>query len=644
MRTRLLIAVFGLLAGLATAQTPPPIEAYGQLPVVRAMTLSPSGNKLAYIMDDGEMEGLVVYDLTTNEQTGVNTTRIKARGVHFANERFVILSASDTRRLIGYRGRLEYSGAFSFDTESNDVEQLLVRADGVYPGQSGIGRVVGRLSGEDRLLMPAYSGGHGAQSPPYSLFKARLDSGRGRLIERGRNHTIDWFVNDDGTVLAREDHNNKDDVYSILTKRSGKWQPVYQLEDAELRPFHLAGVKADESALIVIDDTADGKSEAIFELAFDGSWSGPFFLEDGKEIDYVVTDYNRRVFGVAYSGMQPSYAFYDEALTEKFEALQEQYPLFSFHIASWSDDWSRVLLQISGGREAGNYYVFEPETMGLGFVASSREIERDAVAPVDTIEYPARDGLRIPGLLTWPIGDGRRENLPLIVMPHGGPASYDQLSFDWMAQFFASRGYLVLQPNFRGSSGFGYQFESAGHGEWGGKMQDDVTDGVMALINGGMADPERVCIVGGSYGGYAALAGGAFTPDLYKCVAAIAPVSDLPRMLIDERRDHGQNHGVYAYWQMAIGDAREHREKLERISPVNHAAAFQAPVLLIHGKDDLIVPIRQSKRMRSALRAADKPVELIELKGEDHWLSTRETRLETLRALDAFVTEHIGAP
>lgn len=636
--------MFGLLTGFSSAQTPPPIEAYGNLPKARAATLSPSGNKLAYIMDDGEVEALVVYDFTTKENTGVNTSRIKARSVHFANERFVILSASDTKRLVGYRGRLEYTGAFSFDTESKDVEQLLVRADDVYPGQSGIGLVVGRLADEDRLLMPAFSGDRGSQSPPYSLFKARLDSRRGRLIERGRSHTRDWFVNDDGVVLAREDHNNKDDVYSILTKRSGKWELVYELEDAELRPFDLVGAKADESSLIIIDGTADGQSEAIFELDFEGSWSGPFFLEDGKEIDYVVTDYNRRVFGVAYSGMRPSYAFYDDTLTEKFQALQAQYPSFSFHIESWSDDWSRVLLQVSGGQEAGNYYVFEPETMAMNYIAGSREIERDAVALVDTIEYPARDGLMIPGLLTWPIGEAPRENLPLVVIPHGGPASYDQLSFDWMAQFFASRGYLVLQPNFRGSSGFGYEFRSAGHGEWGGKMQDDVTDGVTALINGSMADPERVCIVGGSYGGYAALAGGAFTPDLYKCVAAIAPVSDLPRMLIDERRDHGKNHWVYAYWQMVMGDAREHREKLQDISPVNHAAAFKAPVLLIHGKDDLVVPIRQSKRMRSALRDAGKPVELIELKGEDHWLSTRETRLETLRALDAFVTEHIGAP
>ena len=173
-------------------------------------------------------------------------------------------------------------------------------------------------------------------------------------------------------------------------------------------------------------------------------------------------------------------------------------------------------------------------------------------------------------------------------------------------------------------------------------MQDDITDGVRALINTGRADPNRVCIVGGSYGGYAALAGGAFTPDLYQCVAAIAPVSDLPMMLAHERRDHGSNHWVYDYWKELIGDPRSEKEHLRAISPAYAADAFQAPVLLIHGRDDLVVPIGQSARMKSALERADKQVEFIRLKGEDHWLSTAEMRLETLKALDRFVGAHIG--
>jgi dipeptidyl aminopeptidase/acylaminoacyl peptidase len=211
-----------------------------------------------------------------------------------------------------------------------------------------------------------------------------------------------------------------------------------------------------------------------------------------------------------------------------------------------------------------------------------------------------------------------------------------------MAQYFASRGYLVFQPNFRGSDGFGAAFTKAGYGGWGGIMQQDITDGLETLNNTGMIDPDRVCIVGGSYGGYAALAGGAFTPEIYKCIGAIAPVSDLPRMLIDEKRDHGKDHWVVSYWEEAIAQGDANRDFLKERSPAYHAEQFQAPVLLIHGRDDLVVKINQSERMKKALERADKNVKLVRMKGEDHGLSSPGARLEALQALDAFIAEHIG--
>lgn len=301
-----------------------------------------------------------------------------------------------------------------------------------------------------------------------------------------------------------------------------------------------------------------------------------------------------------------------------------------------------MLFLVSGSSAAGDYYLLDRKRNVADRIAQSRpDIAPEDIGQVLTIEYKARDGLTIPAILTMPT-NRQAANLPLIVMPHGGPESYDFVGFDWLAQFFASRGYLVLQPNFRGSTGFGVSFRDAGRGEWGGKMQDDITDGVNALIKSGRADPQRICIVGASYGGYAALAGGAFTPELYKCVAAIAPVADLPRMLIDERDEYGADHWLLDYWKDLIGDPKAERSKLERISPVNYAGKFTAPVLLIHGKDDLTVPISQSERMERALKSAGKEVEFIRLKGEDHHLSKSETRLATLQALDAFVGKHIG--
>jgi len=259
------------------------------------------------------------------------------------------------------------------------------------------------------------------------------------------------------------------------------------------------------------------------------------------------------------------------------------------------------------------------------------------------VEYQARDGLTIQTILTVPPDYEPQVDppLPALILPHGGPAHYDRFDFDWMAQYFANRGYAVVQPNFRGSQGFGRAFERAGDGEMGGKMQDDLSDAVGALAEAGLIDSERVCIVGASYGGYAALAGATFTPSLYKCAIAIAPISDLEFWLGNRKRIHGRNDWVLSYWEKKIlGSQRDERDLIS-ISPVNFASDVTAPVLLLHGDKDTVVPIRQSTDMERALTQAGKQVELVKLKGEDHWLSVADTRLQTLREMDRFIAEHL---
>ena len=198
---------------------------------------------------------------------------------------------------------------------------------------------------------------------------------------------------------------------------------------------------------------------------------------------------------------------------------------------------------------------------------------------------------------------------------------------------------MVLQPNFRGSSGFGQNFTQAGHRQWGRAMQDDVTDGVQLLIDEGLVDPERICIVGWSYGGYSALAGGAFTPELYNCVASVAGVSDLPEMIAFERRTAGRESWVYEYWNRQFGDDPE---VLEPISPYYHADAFKAPVLLLHGSYDTVVPPEQSERMEAALIRAGKPVEMQIFEDQNHSIMEESARFQTLDALMRFVDTHIG--
>ncbi len=197
----------------------------------------------------------------------------------------------------------------------------------------------------------------------------------------------------------------------------------------------------------------------------------------------------------------------------------------------------------------------------------------------------------------------------------------------------------MLQPQFRGSTGHGEAFRKAGYRQWGGLMQDDVSDGVRHLIADGTADPQRICIVGASYGGYAALAGGAFTPDLYACVASIAGVSDLPAMLIETKRAMGSDSNSIAYWFDHIGPTSD--PVIAAKSPARSASTMRAPVLLLHGVDDSVVPIDQSERMAKALQSAGKTVAFVRLQGEDHWLSRAETRLQVLKELEKFLAQYL---
>lgn len=629
-------------AASAFAERPkPPLEAYGGMPRVSDAEISPDGTKVATIVNMEDDTRIVVFSLVGDEPIQFGVEKIKARSVAFYDNDHVIFRASQTTKTYGFRGEYEFTGAFVMDLETLELDQLLGGTRNLFPAQSGLGKIIGRGENAGEVLMPAYTGGRGSD-PSFDLLRVKLESPRGRRFVRGSNDTIDWFVGDNGNVLARERYNNSRDVYSVEAYENRKWTTIHEIEDTIL-PMSIWGVMPDESGLVFVRVQNDGY-DALMKLGLDGEVTGPILPPKDREIESIYTDNNRKILGIRYAGVEPDYAFLDDRLRESYESISASLPEATIFLDSWTDDHDKVLYHVFEASIGDVWLSHTVSTNKLAIVANRRpDIPSAALGPIYNIEYKARDELTIGAILTAPPDyvPGDSPPQPTIVLPHGGPASYDMFSFDWMAQFFANRGYVVFQPNFRGSTGFGDAFEYAGRGEWGAKMQDDITDGLNALVTAGYADPDRVCIVGASYGGYAALAGAVFTPELYQCVIAIAPVSDLNRMLTDEKRDHGRDHWVVSYWEdiMAEGDAR--RKKLRAISPVHFAAQVQAPVLLLHGDDDTVVPYKQSTRMRSALRDADKQVELVKLKGEDHWLSVADTRIQTLKEMDRFIAEHL---
>jgi dipeptidyl aminopeptidase/acylaminoacyl peptidase len=307
-------------------------------------------------------------------------------------------------------------------------------------------------------------------------------------------------------------------------------------------------------------------------------------------------------------------------------------------IVSVSSDYQKLALLIDGKLHGYAYYY-----MDLASYAGSRigDIYEGlpGIAEVRPIEYTAADGMKIPGYLTLPM---KREpkNLPLVVMPHGGPATRETGQFDWWAQALASQGYAVLQPNFRGSN-LNWKFLSAGFGEWGRKMQTDISDGVRYLVKDGIVDAGRVCIVGASYGGYSALAGATLETGVYRCAISVAGISDLRAMMkYSTRKTKASRAQTERYLDRFFGTSGPNDPILKTLSPLEYAEKVSIPIMLIHGRDDLVVPYKQSKRFADALKRAKKSFELVELKQEDHWLSKSETRLQMLQETMRFLKTH----
>ena len=250
----------------------------------------------------------------------------------------------------------------------------------------------------------------------------------------------------------------------------------------------------------------------------------------------------------------------------------------------------KILVFIEGQESSGEYIVID-EDNDISIVGMARpDIPYSAVHSIVSFNYKAEDGLDIPALMTIPKTWDRKSKLPSVMLPHGGPASYDSMTFNWMAQAFAEQGYLVIQPQFRGSKGFGNKLTLAGYGEWGGKMQTDLIDALAALVDKGIADPNRACIVGSSYGGYAALAAGAFTSKTFKCIVSINGISDLTLMLNTEKKKFGKKHWIPSYWNKVLANTKDKKALLSDISPINNIQNFTVPVLLIHAENDTVVP------------------------------------------------------
>lgn len=623
----------------------PSIDDYGKLPTISKVAISPDGDLVAFRKTELAQDYLVVFDLKQEKIVrAVDVSSSNPTDIYFLNESNIALVVSEYKTLDGFEGKHNVRILFRVNIKSGDVAELLTPGYKVFRGQLDASRVLGVSEDGKYVYMAAYLGDQYKQDPPLAVVEVDIDRPRRlRKVYKGKSWTRDFFINSGGEVLVEERYSEEKDLQQIVRRNKKKWSIIYEDRD-QYGGRDFVGMTPDLSKLVFLSANQRGHSDLHFLSLNDASISEPSSQLSSGDIDHVYIDDQRVVFGVRYSGFSPSYTFFDSSVDEFAQFLVQKFEGQSVWIKGFSEDKKTAIIYVEGSQYVGEYYVASDSEREIRFLASSRpNITPEDINPVATFEYSAADGLVIPTLLTIPKSKvNAMTDLPAVLLPHGGPAAHDRVGFDFLAQVLASRGYLVVQPQFRGSTGFGLDFYKAGLGEWGKKMQTDLSDALAVLSKKGMIDPERVCIVGWSYGGYAALAGGAFSPELYKCVVSINGVSDLPKMMWSERNDMGSDSWVLSYWSLAMANGDASNEKLKPISPAYFAHQFKAPVLLIHGERDKVVPIRQSRVMYSQLKEAGKNVQLIVASDDNHGLIDGENRVKAVKAVVEFVDSHIG--
>jgi dipeptidyl aminopeptidase/acylaminoacyl peptidase len=616
-----------------------PLEVYGRLPSLEAVALSPDGARIAYVRTSQDLRMIAVESLADQKVLGtIRVREQKLRGVQWADNDHLMIVTSATGVPTGLRGNAaEWSLLQVYDVAT----RMSIPVPGLRKSPSARVRLMNVIAG---AVMVRHVNGHTVLFVPAVYVEKRtlpalisfdLQTQEEKLVSAGQAATRQWLVDAGGEVVAEQDYDEQSQKWLLKIRNEGRLRTAAWGRDPVGFPDILGFGPTAETLLL---RTAD-KEDSVWRLMSltDGKLSPPML--DGRVLSQPIEDPACHcIVGGVYFADDSRYVFFDAALQMRWDAVVRAFDGEHVRLVSVADGLRKLVVRVDGPKHGLLYELVDlnahrADEIGAVYEGITLPLE------VRRITYPAADGMQIPAYLTLPHARAA-DALPLIVLAHGGPAVRDTAEFDWWAQSLADQGYAVLQANYRGSS-LGGPFLRAGFGEWGRKMQTDLSDGVRYLVKEGIVDANRVCIVGASYGGYAALAGVTLDPGIYRCAISVAGISDLKRWLAwVNGRNLSRENASQRFWDQFMGVSGPNDPVLDSISPIKHLAALTVPVLLIHGRDDTVVPFEQSSEMFDALRRAKKEVEFVTLQGEDHWLSRSETRLQMLQATVTFLRSH----
>jgi dipeptidyl aminopeptidase/acylaminoacyl peptidase len=650
LRTKLFLAgLSGLaLAASASAQLPNAAALFGAREDVEDIDISPDGNSVVFISGGRTSESIVQIARLDGEVKRITSSSGKPERAYWCNwataDRLVcrIGGVSSIDGL-----KVGFSRLLSVSTDGKDARELGQRSSfyDLRPRQFD-GDVLDWLPQDGKAVLMAREyvpEGRPATrllrtSEGLGIDKVDLRTGKVDVIEAA-DRTADRFISDGrGSVRIRQVQSTQSGgqqmgsrtTYYYRKKGSKAWEELGSYDSMTRQGMIPLAVDADLDATYVLKKL-NGRF-ALYRVKLDGSNATELvYANDRVDVDNVVrVGRGQKVIGVTFAEEKRQTVYFDEEYKRLAGTISRSLPnLPLVRFAGASADGRKLLIFAGSDADPGRYYIYDKQGPKLSEIILVRpQLEGVKLASVKPVSYPAADGVQVPGYLTLPPGKEQARGLPAVVLPHGGPSARDEWGFDWLAQYLASQGFAVLQPNYRGSDGFGDAWlQQNGFRSWQTSI-GDVTSGAKWLVSQGIADPAKLAIVGWSYGGYAALQSAVVEPDLYKAVVAIAPVTDLN--MVKQDASQFTNAALVAQF---VGDGPHVRQG----SPLQNAERIRVPVLMFHGDQDINVGVGQARAMDSKLKGLGKKSELVVFPGLEHSLVDSSARTQTLEKIGAFL-------
>jgi dipeptidyl aminopeptidase/acylaminoacyl peptidase len=652
-------AAFSVVAfASAAVAAPPPAAAFGRREAVQAAAISPDGTKVATVGGTMTQRTLTIATLDQPDPVALDLGAVRTLGVQWGGNDHVLVRVTMTQKEAGWKYSYDYTRDLIFDTKGklkgwllqNSAESAFDTGFAVYKIVHGIDgeKAVAYVRGLDGKPNIARNDTRFAEDDERSiltpaLYKVDVATGRGTLVERG--NSSGYAIDKDGELRGKIDPvemvNSRvridDQPYTVFGRGKGQsgWKAMATIRS---RGVSVEGYSAPEDALYWTQEDGDKGVRRLHKVSFkDGTTSIVPVPDNAVDVDMWFDPENDEPIAVTYTtGGDEQHQWMQPKFQAVYTSLSKAFKGKNVELRDWSIDRTKFIVEVWSSDEPTVWYLFDGTRKEVSLLGEEYpELKGASLGKKTFYHYKASDGLTIPSYLHVPVASSGK-NLPLIVLPHGGPAVRDYSNFDWWAQFFASRGYAVLQPQYRGSAGFGYDFRMAGRKQFGGKMETDILDGVRDLAAKGVIDPKRVCIAGWSDGGFHAFYGATHLGDVYKCAISVNGVADQGIWV-------GQMVSRYGHDMNLLNDLiGDNREEVARGSPLAKAGDAKAPVLIVYGSQDTTVPPKeQSVAMADRLRSAGKDVTVVELPGDDHHLHNSASRIRMLEATDAFLAKHL---